>query len=142
MSRPRISVKPRERFVPFHVPSIEEVDVQGVVDTLRSGGLTTGPRTREFEEKFAAFVESPYGVAVNSCTAGLHVALSAFDLKPADEVITTPYTFAATVEAILLAGAKPVLVDVQPGSLNIDPGKVEKALNPKTRVVVPVHFAR
>ena len=141
MSVSQTTPRRREKFVPFHIPSLEAVDIDGVVNTLRSGWLTTGPRTREFEEKFADFVGSPFAVAVNSCTAGLHVALSAFDLGPEDEVITTPYTFIATVEAILLAGAKPILVDVEPGSLNIDPAEIEKALTARTRAIVPVHFA-
>jgi len=131
----------RNTFLPFHLPSLEEVDVQGVVETLRSGWLTTGPRTREFERQFADYVGSPRAIAVNSCTAGLHVALAALDLAPEDEVITTPYTFVATVEAILLAGARPVLVDVQPDSLNIDPDLIEKAVTAHTRVLLPVHFA-
>jgi dTDP-4-amino-4,6-dideoxygalactose transaminase len=131
----------REAFLPFHVPSIEEADIEGVVETLRSGWLTTGPKARRFETAFAEYVGAPGAVAVSSCTAGLHVALAALDLKPGDEVITTPYTFVATVEATLLAGGEPVLVDVEPQTLNIDPAKIEAALTPRTRAIVPVHFA-
>jgi len=138
---PQTLPKRRETFLPFHVPSVEEADIQGVVETLRSGWLTTGPRTREFEESFASYVGSPRAVAVNSCTAGLHVALAALDLKSQDEVITTPYTFVATVEAILLAGARPILVDVEHDSLNMDPARVEAAITAHTRAIVPVHFA-
>ena len=141
MKSPQTLPKRRETFLPFHVPSVEEADIQGVVETLRSGWLTTGPRTREFEESFASYVGSPRAVAVNSCTAGLHVALAALDLKSQDEVITTPYTFVATVEAILLAGARPILVDVEHDSLNMDPARVEAAITAHTRAIVPVHFA-
>jgi len=141
MSLTRAAPKLRDTFLPFHVPSIDESDVQGVAETLRGGWLTTGPKAKQFEERFAAAVGSPRAVAVNSCTAGLHVALAALDLGPDDEVITTPYTFIATAEAILLAGARPVLVDVEPGSLNIDPVLIEAALTPRTRAIVPVHFA-
>ena len=109
----------REAFLPFHVPSIEEADIEGVVETLRSGWLTTGPKARRFETAFAEYVGAPGAVAVSSCTAGLHVALAALDLKPGDEVITTPYTFVATVEATLLAGGEPVLVDVEIGRAHV-----------------------
>ncbi len=137
----QLAPRVREAFLPFHVPSIEEEDVEGVVETLRSGWLTTGPKARRFETAFAEYVGAPGAVAVNSCTAGLHVALAALDLEPGDEVITTPYTFVATVEATLLAGGEPVLVDVEPQTLNIDPAKIEAALTPRTRAIVPVHFA-
>jgi len=131
----------RESFLPFHVPSVDETDIQGVVETLRSGWLTTGPKTKEFETRFAEYVGAPRAVAVNSCTAGLHIALAALDLEPGDEVITTPYTFVASVETIVMAGGTPVFVDVEPGSLNIDPAKVERAVTSRTRAIVPVHFA-
>jgi len=131
----------RKEFLPFHLPSMEEADIQGVVETLRSGWLTTGPRAGEFERRFADYIGAPSAVAVNSCTAGLHVALAALDLRAGDEVITTPYTFVATVETILSAGGIPVLVDVEPDSLNIDPSRIEDAVTERTRAIVPVHFA-
>jgi dTDP-4-amino-4,6-dideoxygalactose transaminase len=120
---------------------VEEADIQGVVETLRSGWLTTGPRAKAFEKAFAEYIGAPRAVAVNSCTAGLHVALAALGMNPGDEVVTTPYTFVATVETIMASGARPVLVDVEPGSLNIDPSLIEAALGPRTRAIVPVHFA-
>jgi dTDP-4-amino-4,6-dideoxygalactose transaminase len=120
---------------------VEEEDIQGVAETLRSGWLTTGPRAKAFEKAFAEYIGAPRAVAVSSCTAGLHVAMAALGMKPGDEVVTTPYTFVATVETIVASGARPVLVDVEPGSLNIDPAKIEAALGPRTRAIVPVHFA-
>jgi dTDP-4-amino-4,6-dideoxygalactose transaminase len=141
LSEQQTAPKVREAHLPFHVPSVEEADIQGVVETLRSGWLTTGPKTKAFENAFAEYVGATRAVAVNSCTAGLHVALAALEMAPGDEVITTPYTFVATVEAIVASGARPVLVDVEPGSLNIDPARIEAALGPRTRAVVPVHFA-
>jgi dTDP-4-amino-4,6-dideoxygalactose transaminase len=133
--------KPRAQYLPFHLPSIDDADVNGVVETLRSGWLTTGPKTKQFEQAFASYVGAKHAVAVNSCTAGLHVAMAALDMQPGDEVITTPYTFVASVETIVSAGGKPVLVDVDPVSLNIEPRNIERAMTSRTRAIVPVHFA-
>ena len=107
-------------FIPFHVPSIGDEEVREVEATLRSGWLTTGPRTTQFEKEFGAYVGAPYAIAVNSCTAALHVALAALGIGEGDEVITTPLTFCSTVITILHVGATPVLADIGPDG-NIDP---------------------
>jgi perosamine synthetase len=130
-----------ERTVPFYRPDIGEEEIAAVVDTLRSGWLTVGPRTQEFEEEFARAVGAPHAVAVSSCTAALHLALDALDLEPGDEVITSTLTFAATGATIVHSGARPVLVDCTRDTLNIDPADVARKVTPRTRAVVPVHFA-
>ena len=127
--------------IPFHVPSIGEEEVLAVSDTLRSGWITTGPQTLQFEEEFAAYVGAPHAVACCSGTAALHLALRAFGIGPGDEVVTTPYTFVASTETILYVGAKPVFVDVEPGTLNMDPEAVEAAITPRTKAILPVHIA-
>jgi dTDP-4-amino-4,6-dideoxygalactose transaminase len=127
-------------FIPFHLPSIGDEEVHEVEATLRSGWLTTGPRTARFERDFGAYVQAPHAVAVNSCTAGLHLALAALNIGKGDEVITTPLTFCSTVHTILQVGAKPVLADVRPDG-NIDPHEIAKAITPHTRAIMPVHFA-
>ena len=130
-----------ERTVPFYRPDIGEEEIAAVVDTLRSGWLTVGPRTQEFEEEFARAVGAPHAVAVSSGTAALHLALDALDLEPGDEVITSTLTFAATGSTIIHSGARPVLVDCTRDTLNIDPADVARKVTPRTRAVVPVHFA-
>src|SRR5271169_3988556 len=127
--------------IPFSRPSIGEEEIAEVVDCLRSGWITTGSRTTRFEEDFAAVVHAPHALAVTSATAGLHLAMLALDLQPGDEVITTPLTWPATVNTIVLCGATPVLVDIEPDTLNLDVGLVESRLSPRTRAIVPVHFA-
>jgi len=127
-------------FIPFHFPSIGEEEITEVVATLRSGWLTTGPRTARFEEDFKRYVGSPHSLAVNSCTAGLHLALAALDIGPGDEVITTPVTFCATVNTILHVGATPVLADVGADG-NIDPEAVAARITKRTRAILPVHLA-
>jgi len=131
----------RERFLVFGAPLIGEVEIDEVVDSLRSGWLGTGPKVARFERAFAAYKGAEQAVAVNSCTAALHLSLLAADLGPGDEVITTPLTFCATVNAILHAGATPVLADVDPISFNIDPAEVAARITPRTRAILPVHFA-
>ena len=126
--------------IPFSRPSIGEEEIAEVVDCLRSGWVTTGPRTAQFEEDFAAAVQAPHALAVTSATAGLHLAMMALDLRPGDEVITTPLTWPATVNTIVLCGATPILVDIEPDTLNLDPRLVEAALSPRTRAIMPVHF--
>jgi dTDP-4-amino-4,6-dideoxygalactose transaminase len=127
-------------FIPFHVPSIGDEEIREVEATLRSGWLTTGPRTAQFEGEFAAYVGAPHAIAVNSCTAGLHVALAALGIGRGDEVITTPLTFCSTVHTILHVGARPVLADIGADG-NIDPEEIAQAITPRTRALVPVHFA-
>src|SRR5215471_18212204 len=129
-----------DSFIRFHRPSIGEEEIQEVVDTLRSGWLTTGSRAARFERDFAEYVDAPHAVAVNSATAGLHLALAALGVGPGDEVITTPMTFCATVQSILHVGASPVLADVGNDG-NIDPEQIEKRLSPRTRAIIPVHLA-
>src|SRR5512145_3055247 len=126
------------RQIPFHRPSLDQRDIDAVGEVLRSGWITSGPRTREFESRFAAYIGAPHAVALNSCTAALHLALAAEDLRPGDEVITTPYTFVATVEAICYLGARPVLADVDPATRNIDPSAIADRITARTRAVVPV----
>ena len=131
----------REAFLPFSLPGIGDDEIREVVDTLRSQWLTTGPKVRRFELEFAAAFGAPAALAVNSCTAALHLALATLGIGPGDEVITTPMTFTASVNAIEHVGARPVLADVEPETLNIDPDRVEAALTPRTRAILPVHFA-
>ncbi len=128
-----------QAFIPFHVPSIGDEEIREVEATLRSGWITTGARTAQFEKEFAGYVNAPHALAVNSCTGGLHIALAALGLGPGDEVITTPITFCSTVHTILHVGAKPVLVDIGTDG-NIDPEQIEQAITPRTRAIVPVHL--
>jgi dTDP-4-amino-4,6-dideoxygalactose transaminase len=131
----------RSEFLPFSTPTIEDDEINEVVDSLRSGWITTGPKVKRFEEEFKAYVGAAYAVPLSSATAGLHLAMLAIGLKNGDEVITTPMTFAATVSMIVLCGAKPVLVDIEPGTLNLDAGKIREKITERTRAIVPVHFA-
>ena len=126
-------------FIPFHLPSIGDEEVREVEATLRSGWLTTGPRTAQFEREFAAYVEARGALAVNSCTSALHLALVALGIGPGDEVITTPLTFCATVHSILHVGATPVLADIGSDG-NIDPVQIERRITGRTRAIVPVHL--
>jgi perosamine synthetase len=128
------------RRVPFFQPDITEEEITAVVETLRSGWLTAGPVTQRFESEFAAAVDAPHAIAVNSCTAALHLALDALALQPGDEVITSTLTFAASAATIIHAGGRPVLVDVTPDTLNLDPQDVARKITPRTRAIVPVHF--
>jgi dTDP-4-amino-4,6-dideoxygalactose transaminase len=127
--------------VPFSRPSIGDEEIAEVVECLRSGWITTGARTSRFEAAFAAAVRAPHALAVTSATAGLHLAMQALDLQPGDEVITTPLTWPATVNTIVLCGATPVLVDIEPDTLNLDARLVGDRVSPRTRAIVPVHFA-
>lgn len=131
----------REKFLPFNRASFDESEEQELVATLRSGWLTTGPRTKQFEADFAAYQQTKHAIGLNSCTAGLHLALLALGVGPGDEVITTPHTFAATCNVIVHVGATPVLADIEPDTLNLDPAHVETLITPRTRAIVPVHFA-
>ena len=129
-------------FLPFALPDIGEAEIAEVVDTLRSGWVTTGPKAKRFEDDFGAFLGDPalHCMAVNSATAGLHLALEALGIGPGDEVITTTHTFTATAEVVRYLGADVVLVDIDPSSLCIDPKLVEAAITPRTRAILPVHY--
>jgi len=131
----------RTEFLPFHLPDIDEAEISSVEQILRSGWLTTGPKVREFERHFAEFVGARHAIAVNSCTAALHLALDAVGIKEGDEVIVPTLTFAATAEVVFYFRARPVLVDCCPKTLNIDPEQIERAITPRTRAIIPVHFA-
>ncbi len=138
---------PKLPFLPFALPEIGEEEIAEVVDALRSGWVTTGPKARRFEGDFAAFLgdasrgEALHCVAVNSATAGLHLALEALGIGPGDEVITTTHTFTATAEVVRYLGADVKLVDIDPATLNIDPAAVEAAITPRTKAIMPVHYA-
>lgn len=131
----------RQEFLSFSPPSVGEEEVAAVSEALRSAWITTGPKTRQFEQEFSAYLGAPGALALNSCTAALHTALVTLGVGPRDEVITTPMTFAASVNVIEHVGARPVLVDVQPDTLNIDPVKIEAAVTKKTKVMIPVHYS-
>lgn len=131
----------RSEFLPLCRPALGEEEIQEVVDTLRSGWLTTGPKVERFEKRFKDYLGDLECVAVSSATAGLHLALLAAGIGPGDEVITTSMTFAATGNVIALCGARPVLVDCDPETLNIDVEAIESRINPKTKAIIPVHFA-
>lgn len=130
-------------FLPFALPEIGEEEIAEVVDTLRSGWVTTGPKAARFEKVFAEFLgdASLHCIAVNSATAGLHLSLEALGIGPGDEVITTTHTFTATAEVARYLGADVKLVDIDPATLNIDPVKVEAAIGPRTKAIIPVHYA-
>jgi dTDP-4-amino-4,6-dideoxygalactose transaminase len=132
---------PRSTFLPFALPHITEAEIDEVVDTLRSGWLTTGPKTKRFEREFAEYVGVPYAVAVNSATAAMHLALDAINLQPDDEVIVPVYTFTATAEVIVYFRARPAFVDVDPHTCNIDPAQLEKHITQRTRAIMVVHMA-
>jgi dTDP-4-amino-4,6-dideoxygalactose transaminase len=129
----------RAQFLPFHIPEIGEDEIESVVNTLRSGWLTTGPKVKQFEEEFAKSIGSSHAVAVNSGTAALHLALEAVEINEGDEVIMSTMTFAATGEVVLYFKARPVLVDCRPDTLNLDPDQLEKAITSKTKAIIPVH---
>ena len=140
----------RKTFLPFSPPSIGEEEIAEVVDTLRSEWITTGPKVKRFEQEFAGAVNAPAALAVNSCTAALHVALVTLGIGPGDAVITTPMTFCSTVHVIEHVGARPILVDVEPGTLNLDPIRVREMLarlrsksgknGPRVKAIIPVHL--
>jgi len=131
----------RDTFLPFSTPTIDDEEINEVVDSLKSGWITTGPKVKRFEEAFKAYSGAPFAVPLSSATAGLHLTLLALKIREGDEIITTPMTFASTVSMIVLCGGTPVLVDIEPGTLNIDVGKIREKITPRTRAVIPVHFA-
>lgn len=132
---------PDSQFIPFDRPDIGEEEVAAVAGVLRSGWLTTGPQTQEFERRFAAYVGAGHALALNSGTAAMHVALAAWGLGPGDQVITTPLTFCSTVHVIVQVGATPVLADVSPDDYNLDPAQVAARITPQTKALLPVHLA-
>lgn len=127
-------------FLPFSRPSISTDAINEVVSCLNSGWITTGPRVKQFEADLSEYLHAPYVLTVSSATAGLHLALLACAIGNGDEVITTPLTFVATLNTIVQTGAKPVLVDIDPNSFNIDVKNIEKAITPRTKAIMPVHF--
>lgn len=131
----------RDDYLIFGAPSIGKEEIDEVVDSLQSGWLGTGPKVARFEKMFQQYVGADYAMALNSCTAGLHLSMIVAGLQPGDEVITTAMTFAATVNTIIHSGATPVLVDCDRDTFLIDPQRIEDAITPKTRAIVPVHFA-
>ena len=141
MSAPLRPIRGRDRFLVFGAPAIGEEEIAEVVATLRSGWLGTGPRVARFEEEFRRYKGADHAVAVGSCTAALHLSMLAAGLGPGDEVIVPALTFAATANAVLHAGATPVLADVDAVSFNLDPEDLARKIGPRTRAVVPVHFA-
>ncbi|HDD24046.1 MAG: UDP-4-amino-4,6-dideoxy-N-acetyl-beta-L-altrosamine transaminase [Chloroflexi bacterium] len=130
----------RRTFLPFNQPDIGQAEIDEVVDTLRSGWITTGPKTKEFERRFAEYIGVRHAIAVNSCTGGLHIALAAAGVGPGDEVIVPTMTFCATANVVVHLGATPIVVDVEPDTLNIDPQCLEAAITPRTKAVIPVHL--
>jgi dTDP-4-amino-4,6-dideoxygalactose transaminase len=138
-----MTASPALPFLPFALPDIGDEEIAEVVDTLKSGWVTTGPKAKRFEADFAAFLgdESLHCIAVNSATAGLHLALEAIGIGPGDEVITTTHTFTATAEVVRYLGADVKLVDIDPMTLNIAPAAIEAAIGPRTKAILPVHYA-
>src|SRR3989344_5927519 len=130
----------RKKFLIFGRPRMFQQEIDEVVETLRSGWWCTGSKAREFEEKFSKYIGCKYAVALNSATAGLHLALDVLGVRNGDEVITTPLTFVSTVNVIVHRGAKPVFADVDPKTWNIDPREIEKKITKKTKVIIPVHL--
>ncbi len=130
-----------KKFIVFGSPRIEKEEINEVIDSIKTGWLSAGPKVVRFEEDFKRYMESPYAVAVNSCTAGLFLSLVAAGIGQGDEVITTPFTFAATANVIIHRGAKPVFVDVDPQTMNIDVNQIESKITKRTRAIIPVHFA-
>ncbi len=140
---PVLMSAPAQPFLPFALPEIGDEEIAEVVDALKSGWVTTGPKAKRFEADFSAFLGDPalHSIAVNSATAGLHLALEALGVGPGDEVITTTHTFTATAEVVRYLGADVKLVDIDPATLNIDVAAVEAAITPRTKVLLPVHYA-
>lgn len=134
-------VRPDDDFLVFGAPRIEQPEIEEVVDSLETGWLGTGPKTKRFEEDFAEYKGASNAVAVHSCTAALHLSLLASDIGEGDEVITTPMTFCATVNTIIHAGATPVLADVDRDTMNIDPEAIKEQITDDTAAILPVHFA-
>ncbi|RJQ28972.1 DegT/DnrJ/EryC1/StrS family aminotransferase [Candidatus Parcubacteria bacterium] len=129
-----------EEYIPFSPPDLDESEERELVATLRSGWITTGPRTQEFERRVAEYAGARYAVGVFSCTDAMHLALRILGARTGDEVITTPFTFVSTAHAVRYCGAVPVLADIDPETLCIDPAEIEKRITPKTKGIIPVHY--
>lgn len=136
-----MTIRTGKPFLVFGSPLIEEEEIAEVVDSMRSGWLGTGPKVQRFEQAMVAYKGVSHAMALNSCTAALHLSILAAGIGEGDEVITTPMTFCATVNAILHAGATPVLVDIDPRTLNIDAARIEEKITERTKAILPVHFA-
>jgi len=130
----------KQHAIPFFKPSIGEDEIQEVVQTLRSGWLTTGPRVKQFETQFAEHAAAAHAVAVSSCTSALHLALEAVGVTAGDEVLIPTLTFASTGEIVVHLGARPVLLDCQADTFNIDPEKIQEKITPRTKAIIPVHY--
>jgi dTDP-4-amino-4,6-dideoxygalactose transaminase len=133
--------EPRKTYLPFSAPTITDAEIREVVKTLQSGWLTTGKRARRFEERFAGYVGSRYAVSVASGTAALFLSLLVEGVGPGDEVITSPFTFISTANVVHHLGAKPVFVDIDPETFNIDPVRIAGAITPRTKALLPVHYS-
>ena len=131
----------RSELLPFHRPFIGEEEKREVLDTLSSGWITTGPKTKRFEDEFARYVGARHAVAVNSCTAGLHLALLTAGVGLGDEVVTSPLTFAASANVVCMVGARPIFADIDPRTFNLDPDAVELLITAKTRAIIAVDYA-
>lgn len=132
---------PREEWLPFCLPDVSDAEVAEMTEAVRSGWWAKGPRTMAFEKAFCEYTGAKYAVAVNSCTAALHLALLAKDIGEGDEVITSPLTFTSTANTVLHVGARPVFADIDPDTGCIDPLAVERAITPRTKAIVPVHYS-
>ena len=135
------TLKIRNAFLPFALPDVDGCELGEIEDALRSGWVTTGPKTHQFEADFASYIGAKHAIAVNSCTAAMHLALEAIGLGRSDEVITSPYTFAATAEVVRYFDARPVFVDIRPGDLNLNPDLIRAAITERTKAIIPVHMA-
>lgn len=135
-----MKIKARNKFLPLATAVIGKEEEEEIIDTLRSGWITLGPKTKRFEEDLAKYIGVKYAIALNSCSAALHLAMLAIGIKKGDEVITTSFTFAATANAIIHCGGRPVFVDIDPKTFNIDPAKIESAITSKTKAILPVDY--
>jgi len=135
------SIQKRDKFLIFGSPKIEEPEIEEVVDCLRSGWLGTGPKVQKFESLFKEYKGSKYAMALNSCTAALHLAMLSIGIKSGDEILVPSMTFAATANSVIHAGGVPIFVDCEKETMNIDPNDIEKKITPKTKAIIPVHFA-
>jgi dTDP-4-amino-4,6-dideoxygalactose transaminase len=141
MNGERLAIRPRDPYLVFGSPQLLEPEIDEVLDTLRSAWIGTGPKVGRFEQEFASYIDTPHAVALGSCTAALHLALVTLGLQPRDEVIVPAMTFAATANVVIHAGATPVFADVDRTTQCLDPADLERRITPRTRAIIPVHFA-